>query len=516
MGIMGIARGSLCFSTIRKGWQGDSNDGGIATTQCEYDAASNLAKSSSGLPLHSEIVPPLPPKFRGVDEKTLQIAIETCFPTLPKHMAGILEHCLASIVYHFNYLSLRLDPCHPFWSSALFLERGLLEKLKEKAFLPQTPEVPRVNNVCAQSQAPPPPVEVPCDDPSNRNSLDNVPKDAALVPEPELSVQLKSLEKKIDEQRVELKRMYRLGIDEVMKELNTMHEQYMQKMQSMQQQMKQMDQQVSCLFNQINTTLENREGQAVNPEEQEQLQRQRQNVGFQHLFQQQQEMQRMFLENNQQHWQIQKQILQKLQQKGQQGKGKGRGHEQGGSAGLSVEPSELSAPSQDSEESQDESSVNVRSEPMKVSDEAGVMMNAWTLWHCGNHHKSLPPMKNWKAAQLSSRAESRRLSDMRYLMKNFHQFIKRSILDSPLHEFTKSLELDQLKAFIDGAPSLQEANALFKKHSDRFLSWTERGEANESYSERSGQLSWITYVKKLRVKEKTSPQEMEWLWKSEG
>ena len=93
------------------------------------------------LPLENEAFASLPPHFcmiiTAAKERTVRESVKACFPRLsdlPK-LCPVLHHCLASVVYHRDYLTRTLPATHPLFNTPLFTShcRGslMIEALKD-------------------------------------------------------------------------------------------------------------------------------------------------------------------------------------------------------------------------------------------------------------------------------------------------------------------------------------------------------------------------------------------------
>ncbi len=115
---------ALC---LRAGW----TLGGVEDRYLRYEAAgdSHVGRTVAGLPYDKPEFAVLPPFFVERNE-IINDAIQTCFPMAPESLNRILEFCLASLVYHFDFLSNHLAVRHPLRSTPLFSSAELLPSLK--------------------------------------------------------------------------------------------------------------------------------------------------------------------------------------------------------------------------------------------------------------------------------------------------------------------------------------------------------------------------------------------------
>ncbi|EKX31428.1 hypothetical protein GUITHDRAFT_44290, partial [Guillardia theta CCMP2712] len=195
------------------------------------------------------------------------------FPTLPGNMNGILIHCLASIVYHFDYLRKELDPSHPLWSCALFRDTGIYEQLKEQVLVLLPTDVPIEMNESSENMMCT--VQVPI-----YRSTGCPPHVTSLVHEKQWMMKTQLLQEKLDQ------------VVAGNEQLEPLHSQQQPEVQQCQ-------------------------GQRLLPED------------------------------------------------------------------------------------------------IRVSDEAGVTEAAWSIWHCGNNLKGLPPLKRMRGKDLTQKSQDKRLTDMK-------------------------------------------------------------------------------------------------------
>lgn len=114
---------------IRVGWVTP----GVEDTYIRFEAAGDqfVGRTVAGHDLNSVNFGILPPFFpvaaRGA---ALDSAINQCFPGAPAGMRGVLEHCLASILYHKEYLLRTLKPGHRLLNTVLFTRPQDFEALR--------------------------------------------------------------------------------------------------------------------------------------------------------------------------------------------------------------------------------------------------------------------------------------------------------------------------------------------------------------------------------------------------
>lgn len=88
-----------------------------------------IGRIIAGLPWMSGNFAILPPFFMGDFGDAVAEAIAMCFPNAPEELASVLPFCLASLVYHADWLMERLSPAHPLRSTPIFRPE-ILNRLK--------------------------------------------------------------------------------------------------------------------------------------------------------------------------------------------------------------------------------------------------------------------------------------------------------------------------------------------------------------------------------------------------
>ncbi|KAH9092902.1 hypothetical protein Ae201684P_008568 [Aphanomyces euteiches] len=90
-----------------------------------YEAAGDqyTGRVAAGLPVNSSDFSIVPPHFPDPDDPILVGALKMSIPTLHNisHLGGVLRLILASLVYHFDYLTTMLPASHPLLSTPLFV-----------------------------------------------------------------------------------------------------------------------------------------------------------------------------------------------------------------------------------------------------------------------------------------------------------------------------------------------------------------------------------------------------------
>lgn len=85
----------------------------------------------SGISVNSEMFGILPPFFSSRDQ-LVDDAIFMMYPRAPPSLSRVLEFCLASLVYHADWLKQNLPKSHLIFHTPLFAAPALLEQLKPR------------------------------------------------------------------------------------------------------------------------------------------------------------------------------------------------------------------------------------------------------------------------------------------------------------------------------------------------------------------------------------------------
>lgn len=109
---------------LRMGWKLAGAKGRYIQLRADSHGDSVIGRILARLPVQSADFATLPPHFAVDDDRTRR-AIKTCFPNAPTNLNGILELCLASLVFHKEFLKKKLAPRHPLFSSPLFADSSL-------------------------------------------------------------------------------------------------------------------------------------------------------------------------------------------------------------------------------------------------------------------------------------------------------------------------------------------------------------------------------------------------------
>ena len=113
---------------LRAGW----TLGGVQDTYLRYDSAGDMhvGRTVCGLPVNKTNFAMLPPHFVEVND-LIENTLSQAFPSYPANLKYVLEHCLASLVYHEEYLRQTLHPNHILLNSYLFRSNTAMNQLKE-------------------------------------------------------------------------------------------------------------------------------------------------------------------------------------------------------------------------------------------------------------------------------------------------------------------------------------------------------------------------------------------------
>eukprot|EP00924_Labyrinthula_sp_SR-Ha-C_P012242 maker-scaffold_10-snap-gene-1.13-mRNA-1 protein AED:0.20 eAED:0.20 QI:0/0/0/1/0.5/0.33/3/0/415 len=114
---------------LRAGW----SMGTVLKVYLRFEAAGDqyVGRTVSGLPISSYKFSTLPPGFK-FDDNQVERAKQLMFPSTPKQISLTLEFCLASMVYHENFLRKELPENHLLFNTPIFQEKGLIQTLRKK------------------------------------------------------------------------------------------------------------------------------------------------------------------------------------------------------------------------------------------------------------------------------------------------------------------------------------------------------------------------------------------------
>jgi hypothetical protein len=117
---------------LRAGWAMT----GVQDTYFRYESAGDqhVGRTVAGLPPDLHAFSVLPPFFENEYDADVGAGIQLAFPGYPRNMMRVLQFCLASLVYHQDFLldPENVSPKHRLHSTPLFLNRALLSSLKSK------------------------------------------------------------------------------------------------------------------------------------------------------------------------------------------------------------------------------------------------------------------------------------------------------------------------------------------------------------------------------------------------
>ncbi|RLN82097.1 hypothetical protein BBJ28_00019028 [Nothophytophthora sp. Chile5] len=127
--------GSICGPSLVSVFRRcDWSLGKIQDRYLRYETAGDqfLGRVVAGLPQNAPEFAALPPHFKDSDSETVNNMIRLTFPALAtaQHLGPLLRMCLASLVYHADYLLDVLPIVHPLMASYLFRIPSALGKLR--------------------------------------------------------------------------------------------------------------------------------------------------------------------------------------------------------------------------------------------------------------------------------------------------------------------------------------------------------------------------------------------------
>ncbi|KUG01951.1 hypothetical protein AM587_10001959 [Phytophthora nicotianae] len=120
---------SIVSVCLRCGW----SLGGVQDRYFRYEAAGDqfLGRVVAGLPINDS---KLPPHFMATGDSTTTSVLRTVFPSLADepNLNGILQLCLASLVFHREYLQQNMPTNHPLLSTIVFTSVSVFHSLQEQ------------------------------------------------------------------------------------------------------------------------------------------------------------------------------------------------------------------------------------------------------------------------------------------------------------------------------------------------------------------------------------------------
>ena len=120
---------------LRAGWSLQ----GVQDRYLRYEAAGDqhVGRTVCGLPTDDPDFALLPPHFIEHND-VVKEALAACFPRAPKELGRVLEFCLASLVYHRDFIRATVPKRHAIYSTPLFAARGLPDSLAKFVTLAPT------------------------------------------------------------------------------------------------------------------------------------------------------------------------------------------------------------------------------------------------------------------------------------------------------------------------------------------------------------------------------------------
>ena len=114
---------------LRAGW----SLGGVQNTYLRYQGAGDMfvGRTTAGLPIETAGFATLPPHFPDADEMVSD-AVKMVFPKIPDNLRYVGEFCLASLVYHSNFLKKIMRETSALLTSPLFMKTEPLDSLKKR------------------------------------------------------------------------------------------------------------------------------------------------------------------------------------------------------------------------------------------------------------------------------------------------------------------------------------------------------------------------------------------------
>lgn len=106
---------------LRMGWKLEGAKGRYIQLRADSHGDCIIGRIIAGLPVQAAEFATLPPHFAVTDDQ-VQAGIKKCFPNAPLNLVPILELCLASLLYHREYLRSTLAAVHQLFRSPLFAD----------------------------------------------------------------------------------------------------------------------------------------------------------------------------------------------------------------------------------------------------------------------------------------------------------------------------------------------------------------------------------------------------------
>ncbi|KAE9052354.1 hypothetical protein PR001_g597 [Phytophthora rubi] len=130
---------SIVSVCLRCGW----SLGGVQDRYFRYESAGDqfLGRVIAGLPLNKARFAALPPHFSSPVSSTVEVDVARVFPGLvdADELRPILHLCLASLVYHGDYLLENLAPSHALLSTYLFRDPIAMARLRSQVITCDSP-----------------------------------------------------------------------------------------------------------------------------------------------------------------------------------------------------------------------------------------------------------------------------------------------------------------------------------------------------------------------------------------
>ncbi|KAG6966705.1 hypothetical protein JG688_00006647 [Phytophthora aleatoria] len=123
---------SIVSVCLRCGW----SQGGTQDRYFRYEAAGDqfLGRVVAGMPVNDSKFAALPPHLSKRYETIVNSGVKNTFPGMDedKTFCGILQRCLAPLVYHAEYFLDKLPSNHPLLSTYIFTNASVLHDLRAK------------------------------------------------------------------------------------------------------------------------------------------------------------------------------------------------------------------------------------------------------------------------------------------------------------------------------------------------------------------------------------------------
>lgn len=124
---------SCCPSSAAINNRADWKTGSMQDKYIKFNTFGDMfvGRTASGLPTDSAAFATLPPEFVNADYQYILSCIASQFHGYPASAVRLHEFCLASLVYHFDYIVRNVEPGHRLLQTPLFTSHDMHQRLSE-------------------------------------------------------------------------------------------------------------------------------------------------------------------------------------------------------------------------------------------------------------------------------------------------------------------------------------------------------------------------------------------------